>query len=73
MSRFLRIEYSDINEGYMVYNKKDPVPVGMIYFYKQWKKWIFDPADGTIFDKECLDDIAEWLSLISQNKLKGGR
>ena len=33
---------------YYVNTKKDGIGLGVIYFYKDWKKWVFEPDGATI-------------------------
>lgn len=51
-----------------VYNKKDTSTVlGWIYYYKSWKKHVFEPSDA-IFDCSCLNNIEEVLKELDEEK-----
>ena len=44
----------------------DPIfSLGYIKFYPQWRKYIFEPAEKTIFDENCLKKIAEFCSSLT--------
>lgn len=63
MTKFLTFEEIKHSQKYeyIVKNKRDEL-IGYIFRYKQWKKWVFEPAyDEVIFDAECLRDMADFL------------
>ena|SRR5256885_11213324 len=35
--------------------------LGLIRWFGQWRQYIFDPADGTVFNATCLSDIESFL------------
>lgn len=34
------------------------VPLGHIQWFGRWRKYVFEPKYGTVFDEDCLRDIA---------------
>ena len=58
--KYLAIETWDDN-SYIVKTKKDDISLGIIYFYKPWKKWVFEPYEGTFYDAECMKDIIRFM------------
>lgn len=32
--------------------------LGLIFWYAPWRKYVFGPENGTVFDEKCLIDIA---------------
>jgi len=61
-------QYLDDKTVYYVQNKKRE-KLGDIYFYKDWKKWIFESEIGIIFSDDCLLEIAGFVTI--KNKQKG--
>lgn len=45
----------------VVTKKRTHAPLGTIEFYPAWKKFVFAPDDGCIFDESCLQDIISFL------------
>jgi len=35
--------------------------LGMIRWYSKWRKYCFFPSDDTVFEQECLRDIASFI------------
>lgn len=61
MSKFLTFEKTETE--IKVKNKKG-IYLGYIYFYRQWKKWIYEPACGTFYDSQCMKDIFEYMAML---------
>lgn len=48
-----------------VLNRKTKDVLGYIFFYRLWKKWVFEVAyDEIVFDAQCLKDITEFLKKV---------
>jgi len=58
--KYLMIETQGDN-GYIVRTKKKEEFLGMIYLYKPWKKWVFEPSAGTVYDSECMKDLISFM------------
>lgn len=39
--------------------------LGKVSFDKQWKQWIFVPEYGSIFSRDCLEDIISFTKQLS--------
>ena len=50
---------------YRIANRKTGHPIGVIEFYQPWKKWVFSPSNGTIWDLQCLANVLDALKRIS--------
>ena len=37
-------------------------PVGGISWYGPWRRYVFSPAAATVFEEQCLRDIAEFVA-----------
>lgn len=55
MSKYLVFEND--KEGVRVLNKGTRAVVGKIYFYPDWKQFVFEPKAYAVFNDECLQDI----------------
>ena len=63
---------SSNNGDIYVFNKKSlDYPLGIIYYYKSWKKYVFDIEEGMMFDSTCLKDIYEVLEELDKEKSNG--
>ena len=56
------------DKHFVVNNKHDGSMIGKIGFYTAWRKWVFEPDEGTIYDYSCLIDLAEFLKSIKEGK-----
>lgn len=36
-------------------------PLGWVCWYARWRKYTFQPIEGTVFEQDCLRDIASFL------------
>ena len=44
-----------------VKNKRTDALLGQIYWHKGWRCYVFQPEDCTIYEQECMRDIALFL------------
>jgi hypothetical protein len=42
-----------------IINSND-TPLGIVRFYPPWRRFVFEPHAGTIYEEVCLRDIAEF-------------
>lgn len=42
--------------------------LGNITFYPHWRKFVFGPCQGTIFDKNCLTEIVGFLDRLAEER-----
>jgi len=57
-------EAYDNKPVYDILNNKSGDSLGLIFYYKQWKKYVFTQTrteDEIIFDNSCLRDIVDFL------------
>ena len=59
--KYLIIEKSKHDNFYDVLSKKNHEQLGMIFFYKKWKKWCFEPYSETVYDSVCLGEIMNYM------------
>ena len=61
LTEFLKFEITKKNRkktfDVIVRNKKSSEHLGDIFFYGAWRKYVFAPEVGMIFDSKCLADI----------------
>jgi hypothetical protein len=46
---------------YRIFDKED-VQLGIISFYKPWKKYVFSSRSKCVFDAKCLADILDFMN-----------
>ena len=46
-------------------NTNPILSLGYIKFYPQWRKYVFEPAEKTVFDESCLKKIAAFCSSLT--------
>lgn len=52
---------------------KNGTSLGSVAWYSQWRKYCFFPVEDTLYDPECLNDIAKFVqSMTDMHRLKGG-
>lgn len=54
-----------------VFGHKGSVLLGYLSFWAQWRKYVFFPTPGTLYDESCLDNIAQELKAMNENRTKG--
>ncbi len=52
---------------YEIVNRKSGDSLGRIEYFPAWRKWIFAPDDGCIFDSECLANINHCIADLKEN------
>lgn len=52
---------------YRVSNNNDGGPLGALEYYKPWRQWCFVPSPGTVFSTDCLEDIQNFIQMLSQD------
>ena len=66
MSKWIEFEHYPSKEGcktslWIVKTKEDSIPLGLIKWYGAWRTYAFFPANDTIFEDDCLRDIAQFI------------
>jgi len=67
--RLVLKKYLDDEKVYYIQNKKRE-KLGEIYFYDDWKKWVFESEQGIIFTWDCLIELSKFVNEV-RNKHKG--
>lgn len=65
--RFFSIQHrgSEMFEGrpvYRIYNNKNEDQIGVVSWYKPWRKYVFSSKEGCIFDVSCLLDVLDFMN-----------
>ncbi|MDV3594171.1 hypothetical protein CMU87_17010 [Elizabethkingia anophelis] len=64
MSSFLifkQYPFEGKTKRFMIHNSVNKSILGRVLYYPQWRKYVFVPIDGVIFDSKCLIEIYEFL------------
>ena len=51
-------------------NNKSLGDLGLIKWYGPWRQYCFLPANGTIFNKGCLEDINDFITQLMEERKK---
>ena len=51
---------------YSCLNRKTGDCLGFVEYYKDWRQYCFEPADGAIFSSSCLADIQHFLGQLNK-------
>lgn len=57
--RNIGLSDSGKTQKWMVYSLND-IPLGEIKWYAQWRRYIFSPNLGTVYDAACLREAADF-------------
>lgn len=69
MKRLTIKQYLDDEGRYYIENKQKE-KLGDIYFYDDWKKWVFESEMGIVFTWDCLKEVSEFVKVFAESKLK---
>lgn len=47
-------------------NRFSQVTIAQLYFYPKWKQYVIAPARGTTFNKDCLENIIDFLNQLNE-------
>lgn len=66
-SYFLTIEIkcTGKTKTFMVFSRVNNAHLGYVRWYSPWRRYCFFPADSTIFDGACLDQMCQFI--VAQN------
>lgn len=53
-------------ETWFVLNKYDNIHLGWIGWFSRWRKYAFSPKPNTVYEEDCLRDIAEFCVLMTK-------
>ncbi|NJO64025.1 MAG: hypothetical protein HC836_39365 [Richelia sp. RM2_1_2] len=46
---------------YRIFNNKSDEQIGVLSYFKSWKKYVFSSKERCIFDLACMKDITEFM------------
>ena len=52
--------------GCACFNNRSNKKLGDLDYYEQWKQWVFMPEMNTVYNVECLLDIADFLKQLNE-------
>jgi hypothetical protein len=52
---------------YRIFDNKDKKQLGILSFYRPWKKYVFCSKDGCVFDTSCLSDVQDFIKTVIEN------
>ncbi len=61
--KFVETEPKPKTKTWAVMAKVDDALLGVIKWYASWRKYAFFPVAGTVFEPDCLRDIATFIGL----------
>lgn len=66
---FNRFKYSNKKTYDVIVHSKDVV-LGVIKWYAPWRRYVFFPDEGTLYDAECQITIGEYLQELMKERKK---
>jgi len=65
-SKWIKFEHYPPKEGkktslWIIKTKDDDITLGLIKWYSSWRTYSFFPANDTIYEDDCLTDIANFI------------
>src|SRR5690348_314298 len=43
------------------------ITLGLVKFYPPWRQYSFFPLEGTVFEKQCMRDIVEFMEMLNKD------
>ena len=43
-------------------NRYEGCTLGEVYWYSQWKKYVFEPQEASVYESQCLRDLSAFLA-----------
>lgn len=56
--RFVPLDAATKTPRWQITTSFDGGDLGLVKFYPMWRKFVFFPSDGTLYEADCLRDIA---------------
>lgn len=71
MSKWLKFEKTVRAKGkktdtWLVINKVSGTPIGSVFWYGGFRKYVFQSNNGIVMDAGCMNDISEFLIYVYQ-------
>ena len=78
MNRYLRfemVEKKPKTEVYVVSSLKefDNEVLAKISWYGKWRRYVFYPSEGTLFDSACLGEVKEFIDNLMKKRKQANR
>lgn len=74
MSKYLKFSEHTSASGktavIIVSSAANDAPLGVINWYSSWRRYVFHPANDTLFDNECLKEISRKIMNLTALRLK---
>lgn len=61
---FLLMEQKPKTQVWRVETKEDKILLGIIKWLPRWRKYSFFPTENTVYENQCLKDIANFLEVL---------
>lgn len=77
-SRWVHFQMEDRRAGaktdvWHVWNIGGSIHLGVVKWFTHWRRYVFHPGPGMVFDVGCLRDLAEFLEAETVKQKKGKR
>jgi len=60
-SRYVSQSKSGKTEIWVIAAVADNTPLGQVYWYASWRQYVFYPADHTLWNADCLEEVSEFV------------
>ena len=68
---FSKAEKQNPSSWVYTVQSNDGIPLGLIKWYAQWRQYGFYPEAGTVYEKICLTEIAEFCRILNVRQKAG--
>ena len=66
----LSVGVDTTKKAYRVFNKHDDIFLGTVEWFNKWNKYVFYPANNTVFHDGCMNKISSVLTQLTKEELK---
>lgn len=70
--KFVEAEPAPKTRRVLVVNKHDDSQLGNIGWFGRWRRYAFYPLSGTVFEQDCLRDIASYIEAMTKERAQMG-
>lgn len=67
---FKQIPFTGKTKRFNIMSKSSGNRLGRIYWYPHWRQYTFLPDDSTVWNKDCLKDIQDFLQQLMDERKK---